>query len=973
MCKDKCTQYKAERPANGKRYASGQVRCQICEIYMTKQGCKDGKGNHVTKDTKELRCKCCNYHIRTKPRNRRYKENLKYSQDIDSKDNQAEGAVDNQAEGAVDNQAEGAVDNQAEGAVDNQAEGAVDNQAEGAVDNQAEGAVDNQGAGSIVNQANFFTSKTMSTNSLSKKLKKLISEFVKNKKCFEIRRESQKERDWSRDEFEDDFPIDGILNMDLDDYVVGKPKPSKDTNRDTFCYRLEHENLEFGILSGASSNMFGIYFDKDYNKYKYKNENLISTEDAFEEIKHSIKNMLDAGKQFQKDGDVEKLTDVFEASKQIHSHVRLKILSVYFPDTFLGINTRPQLKEIFEELGHYRKNLKDRMIEGQMSLLELKRSHPIMNYWSNQDYTHFLKKTLIQKDTRKSQTNRNYLLIKHNSNERKMDNKLKKSYRFGKVINYNKVNANSKIIEYDVKNQEIYFLGFGNIESVQHEPNNFIVARSHFKLFNQPDPTEFISYSSIIPKKVNKTLQQKIKNSPSWDNQNSIVEINKELFEEIIDSDAQYEIFKDTHLKKPTQSEMESGLEKISEKFIVNPDTIREIVINLASGRHVILAGPVGTGKTELARRISKAFWTDNGGYYAEEYTATADWSTTDVIGGIMPKMIDGHPSYEIQLGSVSETIRRNWKKDDYNNRITDIRNNEPCRGTWLVIDEFNRADIDKAFGQLFTSLESRKLKIPSTNSLGYTEMSIPKDYRIIATLNTADKHYLFHLSDALKRRFAYIEINSPDRKEKYHEIYYAVKNAMQELSEDDYSSLVKLDNNSDKRIIDKNESDPKFVRILEKAYDVLDFIRLVKPLGTAVLKSIYQTMLVGATMDNNYDRILDMSLRTNLIHQLENVSPTNIETIISVFYENPIDNFKKIHTDNSNKEKYKDDLDNVLEFMKLNENNKKQMIEQFLKSKLDGDKWDKQQKEFETNQQPLKEELFKKSLQGLLKSSTLI
>ena len=57
------------------------------------------------------------------------------------------------------------------------------------------------------------------------------------------------------------------------------------------------------------------------------------------------------------------------------------------------------------------------MIEGQMNLLELKRSHPIMNYWSNQDYTHFLEKALIQKDIDKSQINTNYLLIKHNSNE----------------------------------------------------------------------------------------------------------------------------------------------------------------------------------------------------------------------------------------------------------------------------------------------------------------------------------------------------------------------------------------------------------------------------------------------------------------------------------------------------------------------------------------------------------------------------
>ena len=45
--------------------------------------------------------------------------------------------------------------------------------------------------------------------------------------------------------------------------------------------------------------------------------------------------------------------------------------------------------------------------------------------------------------------------------------------------------------------------------------------------------------------------------------------------------------------------------------------------------------------------------------------------------------------------------------------------------------------------------------------------MDIPKDFRIIGTLNTQDKHFLFELSDALKSRFAYIEIDIPEFEEK--------------------------------------------------------------------------------------------------------------------------------------------------------------------------------------------------------------
>lgn len=108
------------------------------------------------------------------------------------------------------------------------------------------------------------------------------------------------------------------------------------------------------------------------------------------------------------------------------------------------------------------------------------------------------------------------------------------------------------------------------------------------------------------------------------------------------------ETFDDRPLSIPTYEEMENGYEKIRSSLLIPKEKVIEIVTALASGRHVLLAGPIGTGKTRLAQLIPELFWEKIGGYYAEYYTATADWNTQDVIGGIYPKMENERVAYDI-------------------------------------------------------------------------------------------------------------------------------------------------------------------------------------------------------------------------------------------------------------------------------------------------------------------------------------
>jgi MoxR-like ATPase len=184
----------------------------------------------------------------------------------------------------------------------------------------------------------------------------------------------------------------------------------------------------------------------------------------------------------------------------------------------------------------------------------------------------------------------------------------------------------------------------------------------------------------------------------------------------------------------------------------------------LSSGKHVILIGPPGTGKTELAEclctKLSVQF---------DLATATAEWTTFDTIGGYFP--IPSGPG-------ASEG------KPDPINFLPAIVLQSIAQGRWLIIDEINRADIDKAFGELFTFLLGKTVRLPFKNrrlteageivledivltshtaSLeGTHEIVLPADWRLIGTMNTFDKASLNQMSYAFMRRFAFIAVDPP-------------------------------------------------------------------------------------------------------------------------------------------------------------------------------------------------------------------
>jgi MoxR-like ATPase len=220
---------------------------------------------------------------------------------------------------------------------------------------------------------------------------------------------------------------------------------------------------------------------------------------------------------------------------------------------------------------------------------------------------------------------------------------------------------------------------------------------------------------------------------------------------------------RDANISRITQAVV-AELEK---RRIVLPDSealIRRCVTALLVG-HLVLQGPPGTGKTTLARVLAEAFRVS-----LLESTATTEWAPFHVVGGLRPAS-DGslQPSY----GKVADAalkcavhVRADVMAESAGD---DAGQSSRLQGAWLLIDELNRADIDKAIGSLYTMLSScDPINLERSpidlwfESEGRQQLWVPARFRIIAAMNDLDTSFVNPISQGLTRRFQFITIGAP-------------------------------------------------------------------------------------------------------------------------------------------------------------------------------------------------------------------
>lgn len=188
--------------------------------------------------------------------------------------------------------------------------------------------------------------------------------------------------------------------------------------------------------------------------------------------------------------------------------------------------------------------------------------------------------------------------------------------------------------------------------------------------------------------------------------------------------------------------DLDAVIQDLADRCYWPVDRARRLITLVERSGQLLFQGPPGTGKTFIAETLARLLASDEEGR-VEVVQFHPSYAYEDFIQGIRPVVTEGSTlAYEVRSGNFLRLAER--AKEFHNDRF------------FLLVDEINRANLPRVFGELLYALEYRgpehTFRLPYSGAESY----IPDNITLIATMNTADRSIAL-VDAAIRRRFRHV------------------------------------------------------------------------------------------------------------------------------------------------------------------------------------------------------------------------
>lgn len=185
--------------------------------------------------------------------------------------------------------------------------------------------------------------------------------------------------------------------------------------------------------------------------------------------------------------------------------------------------------------------------------------------------------------------------------------------------------------------------------------------------------------------------------------------------------------------------------DEVAASLHIDREALQQIVDLLQRRNQIVLYGPPGTGKTYLAKELARHLVGDPSRVRLVQFHPS--YSYEDFFEGYRPvETANGQPSFQLKSGPLKLLAEEARLEENRANAFI------------LIVDEMNRANLAKVFGELYFLLEYRRESV----RLQYrpeTPFQLPPNIFIIGTMNTADRSIAL-VDAAIRRRFPFFELH---------------------------------------------------------------------------------------------------------------------------------------------------------------------------------------------------------------------